>query len=131
MSNVHGVNWEKHAFKIWVDQVVNKHFSPSIAKRFYGVFEVEKYNKNNKNIIRQLKDNKYVMEVYYTQPSGLHVYICDLFSDWKREFIEYVLLVRIKEKLKNGSIGQDWGDIDGKVSVVINADTKGVKILRV
>lgn len=108
-------NFKEHAFKVWVDGIINKHFTPSIAKRFYGVFEVEKYHKGSTNIARQLKDQKYIMEVYYTNPSGIHQYICDLFSEWPKEYIESQLLRYITDKFKNGEIGQDWQEKDGKV----------------
>ncbi len=112
-------NWHNHGFKMWVDQVINKHFAPSIAKRFYGVLEVEKYNKKNKNIVKQLRDQKYIMEVYYTSKEGIHVYICDVFSAWTKEVIELRLLQYITDKVKTEQIGIDWGDKDGRVSEII------------
>lgn len=114
-------DWHNHGFKVWVDQVINKHFASNIAKRFYGVLEVEKYNTKNLNILKQLKDSKFVMEVYYTQPSGIHVYICDLFSDWSKQQIELHLLRMITDKVKTNQIGTDWENKDGRVSQIVNS----------
>lgn len=114
-------NWHNHGFKMWVDQVVNKHFSPDIASRFYGTLEVEKYNKKNKNIVKQLHDEKYVMEVYYVQPNGIQVFICDLFSGWPKEAVEVTLLRYITDKVKTNQIGKDWGAEKGKISLALLA----------
>ena len=112
--------FEHHPFKEWVAQVLNAHFAPSIADRFSCVLEVEKYNKKNKNIVKQLKDEKYVMEVYYTTKGGIYLYICDLFSDWPRKAIEAELLRKISDKIVKGEIGSDWvDDGHGRVAEII------------
>lgn len=112
--------FEHHPFKEWVAQVLNSHFAPAIADRFSCVLEVEKYNKKNKNIVLQLKDQKYVMEVYYTTKAGIYLYICDLFSDWPRKAIEAELLRKISDKVVKGEIGKDWIDNgQGRVSEVV------------
>jgi hypothetical protein len=114
-------NFETHPFKEGVAMLIEKHFTEAIAKRFYGVLEVEKYNKKSRNILKQLKDERYVLELYYNQPSGFSVYICDVFSHWPKEVVELQLLKMITDKCVKGEIGQDWGSFKGRISLDVTS----------
>jgi hypothetical protein len=127
-------NFEKHAFKEGIKGLLSQHFADSIVNRFSYVLEAEIYNKNNKNILKQLQDEKYVCEVYYTHKSGIVQYICDVFSDWSKTQTEIHLLRYIEDRVKRGEIGKDWIDSNGKISEDVKqgkqmTDTTGEGIL--
>jgi hypothetical protein len=108
-----------HPFKLGIKRILCKHFSPSIVSNFDLIFEVEKYvldKVRTANLLKQMKDQNFVCEVYYKNPSGLLEFICDLFS-WETEGrTEAHLLKMITDKFKTGKIGRDWMEDKGMIS---------------
>lgn len=106
-----------HPFKEGIRMILSQHFAPKIVLLFDIYFEVEMYNLDStrsKNLLNQLKDGKFIAEVYFTNEKGLSIYICDLYSWWPKKQVEYVLLQHITDKARTGQIGRDWTEKDIK-----------------
>lgn len=107
----------QHPFKYAIEGMLHKHFTPNIVKNFRYIFEVELYNKGNKNIKRQLQDEHFICEVHYVNPTtNISQYICDLASWWTEQECQWVLLRGVSDNIVKGTIGSDWKDKDIKVS---------------
>ena len=119
MSATNLVVPREHPFKEGVRQLLRQHFDESIVKRFSFALEVERFDTPNTR--NQLKDQRYILEVYYNQPSGLIEFICDLQSWISKEQTEYELLRHITDKVKAGTIGKDWVDKKDKISADIKS----------
>jgi hypothetical protein len=116
MNNI----YQSHPFKDAVRSLIAQHFHPSIASRFEVYFEVEMYNtdaKEAQNLRNQMRDNRFVAEVYYKHKSGISTFICDLYSWWDKKQVEFALLRFITDKARVGEIGRDWtADDKGRIS---------------
>lgn len=103
------VNYENHPFKQALYQMLSSHFAPSVLNNFEFILEVELYTKANPNILRQMRDDKFICEVHYKE-NGLLQYICDVGSFWPKEAVEAHMLRYITDKFKQGVIGKDWSE---------------------
>lgn len=108
-----------HPFKQGVMGILETHFAPDIASRFRLSFEHETFNKDaSPHIHRQIKDNMFVMEVYYDTGRSLE-YVCDLYSWESKARTQAQLLRMITDKVKDGKFGQDWEEKDGRISKIV------------
>jgi len=106
-----------HPFKEGVRNLLRKHFSEEIVKRFLLEFEVSIYNPNfAENVWRQKKDGNLVLEVRYKTKRGSE-FICDLYSWESRAATEAKLLRYITDAYKAGKIGTDWQEKGGGIGV--------------
>lgn len=109
---------ENHPFKVGLRTILTKHFSLGIVKNFQFILEVEKFradDKRGKNITKQLQDDMFVCEVYYTE-NGILKYITDVCSWWSKPQCEAALLRFVTDKVRTGVIGKTWIDNGGQVS---------------
>lgn len=113
-----------HPFKVGIMSILMQHFAPSITKNFSFILELEKFildEKRTPNLIRQKNDQNFVCEVYYTNPSGLMEFVCDLYSWETKGRTEAHLLRMITDKYKTGVIGKDWFEKDGQLSADVTS----------
>lgn len=112
-----------HPFKAAIAGLIDHHFDISIAKKFELVFELDKYNLDrNKSLQKQKQDDNPIMEVHYKLPSGILVYICDLYPWESKPATERRLLKGITDKVKTNQFGDDWEERnDGKISQIVKS----------
>lgn len=104
-------------FKEAIQSLIEKHFAPSIAKKFQYEYEVNLYNLDrNKNLQQQMKDRNFILEVRYQTSDVTSQYICDVCSWWSKAYTEAHLLQYITDKVVKGKMGKDWVEKDGKIS---------------
>lgn len=106
-----------HPFKQGVINLLGQHFAPEIVKNFKLAFESETFDKKiAQNILNQIRDDKLVMEVYYTTDKSLE-YVCDLFS-WETKLNTELRLLRyITDAIRAGKFGSKWlQNNDGRIS---------------
>lgn len=101
--------------------MLRQYFDDAVIANFDLIFEAEKIAKlESKHIYNQLQDDKLIMEVYYIE-NGLSVYICDIFSWMDRKQTEYKLLRYITDKFKAGTIGKNWSEGKGGISLEVTS----------
>lgn len=110
---------DTHPFKVAVRNMLEDHFAPDLSRRFVFEYEAKKYNMdNNQEIRKQVKDENFIMEVWYQQKDGLvSEFICDLYSWETKKQCEARLLRGITDKARVGKIGLDWGEKGGVIGI--------------
>lgn len=96
-----------HPMRAEIMTILKYHFSDDIVSRFNLTFEGESYNKDQKNIWKQFKDNFHILEVRYRTGEDTYEYICDISTGMTKKQAEYTLLKYITDKYKEGKIRFD------------------------
>ena len=95
----------KDSFKQGVQRIIQKHFADDVAKRFQMEFEVNIFNPEGSQALRnQLKEEKYVLEVRFKTGDETSEYVCDLYSWDDKKNTEVRLLKAILSKYRQGKI---------------------------
>lgn len=117
-----------HPLREGVMNIIEKHFSPEIAKRFVMELEYNLHSRDYKDIWNQGNNQSHVLDVRYKNPDGTVEFVTDISSQWNKKIAEAHLLRMITDKVKDGKIGHDWVEKDGRLSTEITSgefETRG------
>lgn len=110
-----------HPVRRGVIDILEKHFSPEIVKRFVMEFEGNFLSRDYKDVWAQKKYNVHYLEIRYVLDSGLHEYVCDINTGMTKKRAEAHLLRMITDKVADGKFGADWIEENGRISLDITS----------